>query len=82
MKAQVESRISYTELEKLEVLISILNRINACENESELRDAFSGKKVDWYKTYFKWGFGAKNRMSWKTRKRSVRNSSSDGRDFT
>lgn len=58
MKAQVESRISYTELEKLEVLISILNRINACENESELRDAFSGKKVDWYKTYFIWGFGA------------------------
>ena len=55
MKAQVESRISYTELEKLEVLISILNRINACENESELRDAFSGKKVDWYKTYFIWG---------------------------
>ena len=58
MKAQVESRISYTELEKLEVLISILNRINACENESELRAAFSGKKVDWYKTYFIWGFGA------------------------
>ena len=57
MKAQVESRISYTELEKLEVLISILNRINACENESELRDAFSGKKVDWYKTYIKWGIG-------------------------
>lgn len=57
MKAQIESRINYMELEKLEVLVSILNRINACGNESELRDAFSGKKVDWYKIYFEWGFG-------------------------
>ena len=71
MKVQVESRISYTELEKLEVLISILNRINACENESELRDAFSGKKVDWYKTYFKWGFGA-NHICGYMRKSMVR----------
>ena len=58
MKAQVESRISYTELEKLEVLVAILNRINDCNDEKELRTVFTSGTVNWYKNYFEWGFGA------------------------
>ena len=58
MKAQIENRIENTTLERMKALVSLLNDIQDCKNEKELREVMLyGENVAWYDNFFTVGFG-------------------------
>ena len=63
MKAQIENRIENATLEGMEAFVSLLNDIQDCKNEKELREKFSDKNENaaLYINFFVVGFG-KNHM--------------------
>lgn len=60
MKAQIENRIENATLEGMEALVSLLNDIQDCKNEKELREKFSSENEDaiWCAGFFRIGFGS------------------------
>ena len=60
MKAIIENRINCTILEKTEALVNLINDIQDCENEKELRERFSSENeyTVWYSAFFEIGFGS------------------------
>ena len=58
MKAQIENRIENATLEGIEAFVSLLNDIQDCKNEKELREVMLyGENVAWYDNFFTVGFG-------------------------
>lgn len=62
MKAQIENRFENATLEGMEVFVSLLNDIQDCKNEKELREKFSDKNenVALYINFFVAGFGKRH----------------------
>ena len=59
MKTQIENRFENATLEGMEAFVSLLNDIQDCKNEKELREKFSDKNenVALYVNFFVVGFG-------------------------
>ena len=59
MKTQIENRFENATLEGMEAFVSLLNDIQDCKNEKELREKFSDKNenVTLYINFFVAGFG-------------------------
>ena len=64
MKTQIENRIENATLEGMEAFVSLLNDIQDCKNEKELREKFSDKNENaaLYINFFVVGFDKWGRM--------------------